>query len=198
MKISTTVKSLAAVAAFAAAGFVHAQSYPISGGWDRVIPPNAVTGGSININQNPADPNGCVAALRSISLSVDSFAAFGKSFTTPTWSKAWFVDEDHGDCGKMPDDLEPFGYVDPSTLSGTYRVIYNWGESAASCGSDTTPALSLTAGSSTASPDDWSCAQLMVTADVDLVNNTFTPLSINLVVHGIDGSTSNWSNYDLY
>jgi|GEM_PF-1924158 len=209
MKTSSIVKPLATVAALAAAGLVHAQSYPINGGWDRESIPNQVIGDYIDINQNPADPYGCVAALRGISLTVSNpspagFSALGLTFTPdgtgagPTWSKSFPVDEPNGVCGLMPSNLDPFGPIDPITLSGTYRVIYKWGNDASCPVSDTDPALIFTAGTGTGTPNDWTCAELMVTADVDLVNNTFTPLSINLVVRGIDGTLSNSLTYDLY
>lgn len=205
MKTSSIVKSLATVVAFAASGTLHAQPHAFSGGWDREL--NPVTGGYFDINQNPLDIYGCITALRSIGLTVNNpggFSAFGLTFTSsgagvgPTWSKSFPVDERNGVCGLMPDDLVPFRPFIAGNLSGNYRLIYNWGESSAGCGSDTTPALSLSAGSGTASPNDWSCAQLMVMGYIDFDNYTFTPLSINLVVHGIDGDIHNWMNYDLY
>lgn len=193
MKTSSIVKSIAAVAVLAASSLSLAQPMAIGGGWDRLPPsgstpptPTPVLGGSIDITQT----GGCVGSLVSISLTTDDWTNFGASFTSsPTWSKTLPVDPSSG-CSHQMDDLEPFGYVDPITLNGRYRVIYNWCDA---------PALAFTSGSSTTGSPDWDCAQLMVVADVTLTPAfSVTPLSINLVVHGIAGSINNWMNYDVY
>ena len=66
---------------------MHAQPHAISGGWDREpLLPNPVTGGYIDINENPLYTSGCIAALQSLSLTVNNlggFSAFGQIPLSP-------------------------------------------------------------------------------------------------------------------
>lgn len=191
--MKTALKTLAAASVVLAAGFAHAQSYPVQG-LDREVTANAVGGSSyINIDQDVDNPNGCLAYLSGFEIQIPAAsAANGYTYgANASWSKTWT-----DGCGLEPRQIDFFG-------SG-FRVIYEWGV-------NTTPptpplrewhdgcnngsgdgGIYNTAISTTDGDPDWDCAQLTVTVDA-----AFQLQSINLITRK-QGLPLEEMVYDLY